>query len=912
MLNNYFRTKSFFYILIESIITIIDIISIFILTFPLFVIWRNLFFSLYMYWFILILLIPIPVFRFLINNLSYNKIILKINNLNTFIKNYFITVHEIYKKENISSIENELIEEFRAVKDDIHIFNIQKFRRTIFIFVIGIIMNLILITVMPLWYSNAMNFTMKNVILKVQNGNIEKYSANMGLLKGNLFVVYNNTIIPKNLYSGSPIGRQIYYKGPMVMSNSINMELIESLYPDSVKSIIKPPKYQKLSIDTQYGNIINIMEFSDISIYWFIENDTINKTVKMLCNSKSDTVGVNYHNNTFEVNINIKQDEYPICGFLKKDQKGFLSDIIEIPFFIGDDYSIDYAGVLKIQGNDTVDYRINEINDSIFIYRMFTNENESGKYTLIAYAKDNNPFRKQLTFSEPFILRFFKDDKHYEFVKDSIAQFSNESAKSKELISRFEKAKNMLTNKNNEKAIKEFKDAVKELDDFSKQMKEKLEKLSTMKMENELYKQIYEIKKKIDKLDKELLNRIFKNNEMQQLTAMNKKQAEDYIKKNSDKIIESLKQFEKMLDKLEHLSDLIMAEKAIESMIQKEEKIIKDNDFEKQNEITEGLNELSEKLKNNVKTTAIRQDIKQAENLSAKTEKNSENAEELLEEMKDIQKQLNEQIDGMTNSDNIDINTIIISLYGLNQYLYDSSNDDNSKNTYKRIYEYMIKKSPNNPLSNLIYHAYKMANMETEDEALIEFNMQIIAFLLNQKSDKQGQGMSLEQMMSQMQNMSKKEQAISEMLKELMNMGAGEPQILQDIANMQREMAGKMKKMNEGGGKLLGELEHIADSLEDISDKIFKGNLSEELLSKEKRILNRMLNIQKSVYRQGITEERESSPGIYIPGKIEIITPDNLGYKYNKKRELIFKYLKELNYPEYESRIRQYIMEIFK
>ena len=172
--------------------------------------------------------------------------------------------------------------------------------------------------------------------------------------------------------------------------------------------------------------------------------------------------------------------------------------------------------------------------------------------------------------------------------------------------------------------------------------------------------------------------------------------------------------------------------------------------------------------------------------------------------------------------------------------------------------------------------------------------------------------MSLEQMMSQMQNMSKKEQAISEMLQELMNMGKGEPQLLQDIANMQREMAGKMKEMNKGGGKLLGELEHIADSLEDISDDVSKGNLSEELLNKEKRILNRMLNIQKSIYRQGITEERESSPGIYIPGKIEIITPDNLGYKYNQQRELIFKYLKELNCPQYESKIRQYIMEIFK
>ncbi|MCK4524743.1 hypothetical protein KAU15_07435, partial [candidate division WOR-3 bacterium] len=139
MLKNYFRTKSLFYILIESVITVIDIVSIFILTFPLFVIWRNLFFTLYVYWFILILLISIPILKFVINNFSYNKIILKINDLNSFIKNYFITVHEIYKKEEKSSIENELIEEFNTIKHNIHVFNIRKLRKTIYILMIGIL-----------------------------------------------------------------------------------------------------------------------------------------------------------------------------------------------------------------------------------------------------------------------------------------------------------------------------------------------------------------------------------------------------------------------------------------------------------------------------------------------------------------------------------------------------------------------------------------------------------------------------------------------------------------------------------------------------------------------------------------------------------------------------------------------------
>jgi hypothetical protein len=80
---------------------------------------------------------------------------------------------------------------------------------------------------------------------------------------------------------------------------------------------------------------------------------------------------------------------------------------------------------------------------------------------------------------------------------------------------------------------------------------------------------------------------------------------------------------------------------------------------------------------------------------------------------------------------------------------------------------------------------------------------------------------------------------------------AGQQRSLQDVA---KQIQDSMKKDREG----LGKLDRAIKDMEAVSEAIKQGQLSDDLVSKEQRILSRLLDAERSVHTRDYEQKRES------------------------------------------------------
>ncbi len=90
-------------------------------------------------------------------------------------------------------------------------------------------------------------------------------------------------------------------------------------------------------------------------------------------------------------------------------------------------------------------------------------------------------------------------------------------------------------------------------------------------------------------------------------------------------------------------------------------------------------------------------------------------------------------------------------------------------------------------------------------------------------------------------------------------------QQLQSLIQKQMELAQSLKKLaqeikEKGGSNLGDELGEIAEEMEKLADDMKKG-LTEDIIKRQKRLLDKMLEARKSVYKKKITRKRYSEPG---------------------------------------------------
>jgi len=128
------------------------------------------------------------------------------------------------------------------------------------------------------------------------------------------------------------------------------------------------------------------------------------------------------------------------------------------------------------------------------------------------------------------------------------------------------------------------------------------------------------------------------------------------------------------------------------------------------------------------------------------------------------------------------------------------------------------------------------------------------------------------------------------------------------LAAEQRKMGDLMKQIAEesqGTHELMGKLDDLAGSMEDVAKELDEGKLDRELVDRQEQILTRMLESQRSMRERDYKKERSSTPA----GDVKALTPD--AWRRDAADEevllkMIQRAMREKGPTEYQELIRQY------
>ncbi|GAB5521542.1 MAG: hypothetical protein RhofKO_37930 [Rhodothermales bacterium] len=142
--------------------------------------------------------------------------------------------------------------------------------------------------------------------------------------------------------------------------------------------------------------------------------------------------------------------------------------------------------------------------------------------------------------------------------------------------------------------------------------------------------------------------------------------------------------------------------------------------------------------------------------------------------------------------------------------------------------------------------------------------------LQNQNSSGQGGSQSMQQMMQQMQQMSQQQGQLNQQIQQMLNDMAGNRmsqnagERIQQMAQQQEMLRRQLREMNrnpELRGKMLGDLNQIAEQMAETIEDLQRGRPNRQTLERQRQILTRMLNAQQSMQQRGRENKREGQQG---------------------------------------------------
>ena len=150
----------------------------------------------------------------------------------------------------------------------------------------------------------------------------------------------------------------------------------------------------------------------------------------------------------------------------------------------------------------------------------------------------------------------------------------------------------------------------------------------------------------------------------------------------------------------------------------------------------------------------------------------------------------------------------------------------------------------------------------------------MIASLIDQLMDQQNGdgmgGMSMQQMVEQLQNLSGDQQQLNQQLQDLINDAQGDrlsreqSERLDQIARQQNEIRRQLEELQrsgalEQGDRTLSELQRTIEEMEDSINDMRGGVTDPMMVQRQQNILSRMLNAEESLQQRGEDEEREGT-----------------------------------------------------
>jgi hypothetical protein len=183
-----------------------------------------------------------------------------------------------------------------------------------------------------------------------------------------------------------------------------------------------------------------------------------------------------------------------------------------------------------------------------------------------------------------------------------------------------------------------------------------------------------------------------------------------------------------------------------------------------------------------------------------------------------------------------------------------------------------------------------------------------------QQQNSSGSGMSKQQMMNQLRQMSGQQQKLNNQIQKHLKQMQGErlskdqAQRQKKLAKQQRQIKQQIQEMDVGSdaqNQIMGDLKKIAKQMEETAQQLEKRRPSRDLIDRQQQILTRLLNAQQSLRTQGKKEQRRGrdAEDDYDQRRPEQLSAPN---EADQLRQDLIRAL-EMGYnPDYETLIKRY------
>lgn len=200
-----------------------------------------------------------------------------------------------------------------------------------------------------------------------------------------------------------------------------------------------------------------------------------------------------------------------------------------------------------------------------------------------------------------------------------------------------------------------------------------------------------------------------------------------------------------------------------------------------------------------------------------------------------------------------------------------------------------------------------------EKEVMADINRAVCVLMASVEQMAQSQsGLGMEQFFQQLEQMGQEQMALNRQLMDMLQQGQLS---LQDQAALQRmaarqqalkeQLEGMYRKMGQQGQRV-GRMDGISKEMEEVAEELKSGNVSRKTLEKQDRILNRLLDAQRSIREQDTGRQRRARTGQDVYRKspdAADLTPSELKKKLSRD---MLDLLKEGYTKDYEALIKAY------
>lgn len=142
--------------------------------------------------------------------------------------------------------------------------------------------------------------------------------------------------------------------------------------------------------------------------------------------------------------------------------------------------------------------------------------------------------------------------------------------------------------------------------------------------------------------------------------------------------------------------------------------------------------------------------------------------------------------------------------------------------------------------------------------------------LMNASGSNSGGGMSMDQMIQQLQQMAGQQQQLNQQLQEMLNQMQGQrlttdmQQRLQQMGAQQQNLRHQLREMSRQralSSRLTGDLDKIAEQMLETIKELQGGSLHQRTKERQQQILTRLLDASRSMYERGKQKKRERTRG---------------------------------------------------